>query len=49
MSTVWKIYLSGEIHSDWRGEIADGVKAAGLPVELLAPSPFMLTATTAAP
>ena len=33
----WSVYLSGEIHSDWRERIADGVRAAGLPVELLAP------------
>jgi YtoQ family protein len=34
---TWKVYLSGEIHSDWRERIADGARAAGLPVELLAP------------
>ena len=34
---VWKVYLSGEIHSDWRERIADGVAAAGLPVQLDAP------------
>ena len=34
---TWRIYLSGEIHSDWRERIAEGVRAAGLPVELLAP------------
>ena len=33
----WKVYLAGEIHSDWRERIADGVQAAGLDVELLAP------------
>jgi len=33
----WTVYLSGEIHSDWREEIAAGVKAAGLPVELSSP------------
>jgi YtoQ family protein len=33
----WKVYLSGEIHSDWRERIAEGVRQAGLPVELLAP------------
>jgi YtoQ family protein len=40
VSTVhgtWNVYLSGEIHSDWRQRIADGVREAGLPVELLAP------------
>ena len=34
---TWNVYLSGEIHSDWRQRIADGVREAGLPVELLAP------------
>lgn len=34
---TWTVYLSGEIHSDWREKIADGVRAAGLPVTLLAP------------
>jgi YtoQ family protein len=34
---TWKVYLSGEIHSDWRERIADGVRDAGLPVTLLAP------------
>jgi YtoQ family protein len=39
MSTdgTWLVYLSGEIHSDWRERIAAGVRDAGLPVELLAP------------
>jgi YtoQ family protein len=31
------VYLAGEIHSDWRERIAEGVRQAGLPVELLAP------------
>jgi YtoQ family protein len=34
---TWRVYLSGEIHSDWRRRIADGVVEASLPVELLAP------------
>jgi len=34
---TWNVYLSGEIHSDWRQRIADGVREAGLPVKLLAP------------
>jgi YtoQ family protein len=34
---TWNVYLSGEIHSDWRQRIADGVRESGLPVELLAP------------
>jgi YtoQ family protein len=33
----WNVYLSGEIHSDWRERIAEGVRDAGLPVSLLAP------------
>ena len=36
-SGTWKVYLSGEIHSDWREKISDGVREAELPVELLAP------------
>lgn len=34
---TWSVYLSGEIHSDWRERIAAGVRDAGLPIELLAP------------
>ena len=34
---TWNVYLSGEIHSDWRQRIAEGTRVAGLPVELLAP------------
>ena len=34
---VWNVYLSGEIHSDWRERIAQGIAAAGLPVRLDAP------------
>ena len=33
----WNIYLSGEIHSDWRQRIEQGISQAGLPVTLLAP------------
>ena len=33
----WQVYLSGEIHSDWREKIQSGVQQAGLPVTLLAP------------
>ncbi len=33
----WSIYLSGEIHSDWRQRIAAGLAAANLPVTTLAP------------
>ena len=34
---TWSVYLSGEIHSDWRERIAQGVEAARLPVALSAP------------
>ena len=30
----WTVYLSGEIHTDWREKIEQGVKLANLPVEL---------------
>ncbi len=33
----WTVYLSGEIHTDWRDQIQSGIKSAGLPVDLLAP------------
>ena len=33
----WSVYLAGEIHSDWRERIAEGVREHGLPVTLLAP------------
>ena len=33
----WTVYLSGEIHTDWRDKIADGVNAAGLAVKFLGP------------
>jgi len=36
-SDQWKVYLSGEIHSDWREKIAAGVQAANLPVALMSP------------
>ncbi|MGD8636083.1 MAG: YtoQ family protein, partial [Gammaproteobacteria bacterium] len=37
MSQNWDVYLSGEIHTDWRDRIAAGIEAAGLPVSLSAP------------
>ncbi len=37
MSDDLTVYLSGEIHSDWRERIREGVTAAGLDVTLLAP------------
>ncbi len=33
----WTVYLSGEIHTDWRERIAEGVERLGLPVELVSP------------
>ena len=33
----WQVYLSGEIHTDWRDEIARGVEATGLDVTLTGP------------
>jgi YtoQ family protein len=35
---IWKVYLSGEIHSDWREVIADGVSKKNLPVSLTSPN-----------
>jgi len=35
--SIWQVYLSGEIHTDWREQVEAGVKAAGLPVEFSAP------------
>ncbi|MCK5335685.1 MAG: YtoQ family protein, partial [Gammaproteobacteria bacterium] len=31
---MWQVYLSGEIHSDWRERIRDGIKAKNLPIEV---------------
>ena len=33
----WRVYLAGEIHSDWRERIEAGVRDAGLPVVFSAP------------
>lgn len=36
MSTsTWTVYLSGEIHTDWREQIENGAKAAGLDIRFL--------------
>lgn len=35
---AWNIYLSGEIHTDWRERIAEGLKQANLPVTLTSPN-----------
>ncbi len=37
MAKTWSVYLSGEIHTDWREVIRTGVEARGLPVTLSAP------------
>lgn len=37
MAAEWRVYLSGEIHTDWRHEIAEGTKAAGLDIAYSAP------------
>ncbi len=34
---AWSVYLSGEIHTNWREEIAAGAKAADLPVGFASP------------
>jgi YtoQ family protein len=37
MSKQWKIYLAGEIHSDWRDRISDRCQSADLPVQFSGP------------
>ncbi|MGD1959588.1 MAG: YtoQ family protein [Fulvivirga sp.] len=34
---AYAVYLSGEIHSDWREEIMEGARALGLPIEFSTP------------
>jgi len=34
---TWRVYLSGEIHSDWRDRITAGISDASLPVRLDSP------------
>ena len=34
---AWNVYLAGEIHSDWREQIAAGAERAGLEVEFSSP------------
>ncbi|MGI9235910.1 MAG: YtoQ family protein [Woeseiaceae bacterium] len=29
----WNVYLSGEIHTDWRQQLIDGAKALDLPID----------------
>lgn len=37
MERIWKVYLSGEIHTAWRDEIEDAAKHRGLPIRFSAP------------
>lgn len=37
VSKTWNVYLSGEIHSDWRETIQTITNEAGLPIEFSAP------------
>ena len=34
---IWNVYLSGEIHTDWRERVIDGAKAVGLTIEFNSP------------
>ena len=36
-SRIWRVYLSGEIHTDWRQEIMHGIQKYDLPVALTYP------------
>ena len=33
----WTVYLSGEIHTDWRDRIRDGAKSEGLDIAFVSP------------
>ena len=35
---TWTVYLSGEIHSDWREQIENGCSSKSLPVDIVAPN-----------
>ena len=37
-SKTWQVYLSGEIHSDWRERIIDGAIAKNLAIEFAGPN-----------
>ncbi len=37
ITTAWNIYLSGEIHTDWRERIETDARRVGLPVSFSAP------------
>ncbi|MEZ5897654.1 MAG: YtoQ family protein [Parvularculaceae bacterium] len=34
---IWNVYLSGEIHNDWRGDLIRGCQKADLPIEFSSP------------
>lgn len=38
MPKIWKVFLSGEIHSDWRKKVMTACKRAKLPVEFYSPN-----------
>ncbi len=33
----WNVYLSGEIHTDWRRQVTEGARQSGLPVTFSGP------------
>jgi YtoQ family protein len=35
---LWTVYLAGEIHSDWREQVANGVEQTEIPVMLTGPA-----------
>lgn len=37
MQDTWSVYLSGEIHTNWRDDIAKGAKERNLPVRFSSP------------
>ena len=37
MSKIWNVYLSGEIHTDWRERIQNGAQTADLKIEFVTP------------
>ncbi len=37
MAQTWTVYLSGEIHTDWRERIVEGSRAAGLDIDFVGP------------
>lgn len=37
MSNNWTVYLSGEIHTDWRERIMEGARQADLQIQFLSP------------